>query len=94
MLPAVDTNPTTGVQVIDRSTVPELGQLVATASSLQSMIDSANARLNPLGLSPGAIAFDISPPSCMRVNPILNRSTSARCVPPSMPRVHSIKRHV
>ena len=62
MLPAVDTNPNhTGVQVIDRSTVPELGQLVATASSLQSMIDSANARLNPLGLSPGAIAFDISP---------------------------------
>jgi hypothetical protein len=62
LLPAVDTNPShSGVQVIDRTTVPELGQLVATARSLQTTLDNANARLNPLGLSPGAIAFDISP---------------------------------
>ena len=62
LLPAKDTNPNhSGVQIIDRTTVPELGQLVAAASSFQTTIDNANARLNPLGLSPGAIAFDISP---------------------------------
>ena len=62
LLPAVDTNPNhSGVQIIDRTTVPELAQLVAAANSFQTAIDNANARLNPLGLSPGAIAFDISP---------------------------------
>jgi len=62
LLPAVDTNPNhSGVQIIDRTTVPELGQLVSSANSFQTAIDNANARLNPLGLSPGAIAFDISP---------------------------------
>ena len=62
LLPALDTNPNhSGVQIIDRTTVPELGQLVAAANSFQTAIDNANARLNPLGLSPGAIAFDISP---------------------------------
>jgi hypothetical protein len=62
MLPEKDTNPNhSGVQIIDRTTVPELDQLVSAASDLQNTIDNANARLNPLGLSPGAIAFDISP---------------------------------
>jgi len=62
LLPDKDMNPNhSGVQIIDRTTVPELNQLVSAASSFQSTIDSANAHLNPLGLSPGAIAFDISP---------------------------------
>jgi hypothetical protein len=62
LLPDKDTNPLhSGVQIIDRSTVPELNQLVSAAGSFQGAIDSANAHLNPLGLSPGAIAFDISP---------------------------------
>jgi len=62
LLPDKDNNPNhTGVQIIDRSTVPELNQLVSAASIFQGTIDSANAHLNPLGLSPGAIAFDISP---------------------------------
>ena len=62
LLPARDTDPNhSGVQIIDRTTVPELSQLVAAANSFQTTIDNANARLNPLGLSPGAIAFDISP---------------------------------
>jgi hypothetical protein len=61
-LPDVDRNPEhSGVQIIDRTTVPELSQLVAASESFQSTMDLANARLNPLGLSPGAIAFDISP---------------------------------
>ncbi len=61
LLPDRDTNPThTGVQVIDRTTVPELAELTALAADFQTKMDQANARLNPLGLSPGAIAFDIS----------------------------------
>jgi hypothetical protein len=50
-----------GVQKIDRSTIPELKELAAAGDTLQTTADNASARLNPLGLSPGAIAFDISP---------------------------------
>ena len=62
LLPEKDTNPNhSGVQIIDRTTVPELDQLASAGNDFQGTIDSANAHLNPLGLSPGAIAFDISP---------------------------------
>jgi hypothetical protein len=62
LLPDKDTNPNhSGVQIIDRTTVPELNQLATAGNDFQATIDSANAHLNPLGLSPGAIAFDISP---------------------------------
>ena len=60
LLPDVDATHT-GVQKIDRTTVPELGELEALALSLQTTMDNADAHLNPLGLSSGAIAFDISP---------------------------------
>ncbi len=62
ILPEDDTDPNhTGIQVIDRSTVLELTQLPTIAEDFQIKIDNANAHLNPLGLSPSAIAFDISP---------------------------------
>lgn len=51
----------TGIEKVDRSTVPELALVAAAAESYQTTIDNANAFLNPLGLSPDAIAFDISP---------------------------------
>jgi hypothetical protein len=60
LLPVQD-NVHTGIQKIDRTTVPEISQLPALANNFQTTIDGANAHLNPLGLSPGAIAFDISP---------------------------------
>ena len=60
MLPDED-NYNIGVEKIDRTTVPELNELAASVNSFQSTADSASSRLNPLGLSPGAIAFDISP---------------------------------
>jgi len=60
MLPDVDATKT-GIQKIDRSTVPELQLLAVSGESLQTTLDKANSRLNPLGLSLGAIAFDISP---------------------------------
>ena len=62
ILPEKDTNPNhTGVQIIDRSTVPDLNELASSAAKFQNTIDNANAHLNPLGLSPDSIAFDISP---------------------------------
>jgi hypothetical protein len=50
-----------GVQIVDRTTVPELNELIGSALSVQNTMDSAYARLNPLGLAPGAIAFDLDP---------------------------------
>jgi hypothetical protein len=62
MLPDVDDNPAhSGVQIVDRTTVPELNELPSLALSFQTTMDSANDRLNPLGLAPGAIAFDLDP---------------------------------
>jgi hypothetical protein len=58
MLPDVDTYHT-GVEKIDRTTVPELNELATALTSFQTTADNASARLNPLGLSPGAIQFDI-----------------------------------
>jgi hypothetical protein len=58
MLPDVDTY-NTGVEKIDRTTVPELNDLATTLESFQTTADNTSARLNPLGLSPGAIQFDI-----------------------------------
>ena len=60
MLPDVDAV-NTGIQKIDRSTVPELQLLAVCGESFQTTLDNANSHLNPLGLSPGAIAFDIDP---------------------------------
>jgi len=62
ILPDRETDPNkTGIQILDRTTVPELDELASAANSLQTTADSASSRLNPLGLSPAAIAFDISP---------------------------------
>ena len=62
MLPEEDTDPShEGIQKIDRTTVPELQELAAVAVTLQTTLDNAEAGMNPLGLSEGAIAFDIDP---------------------------------
>lgn len=62
MLPDVDNNPQhTGIQVIDRTTVPEIAEIVTSAIAIQTSLDDQCAHINPLGLANGAIAFDISP---------------------------------
>ncbi|MEN9632667.1 MAG: hypothetical protein RL077_1071 [Verrucomicrobiota bacterium] len=62
MLPAVDPDPShEGIQKIDRTTVPELSQLILQASAIQQSMSNAEGRVNPLGLATGAMAFDISP---------------------------------
>ncbi|MCX8494576.1 MAG: hypothetical protein ORN51_00130 [Akkermansiaceae bacterium] len=60
LVPDVDTYHS-GVQKIDRTTVPEISELAMSIDTFQTTIDNANARLNPLGLSPGSISFDIDP---------------------------------
>lgn len=60
LLPDQD-NYHTGVEKIDRTTVPELNELATAVNSCQTTADNASSRLNPLGLAPGAIAFDLSP---------------------------------
>jgi hypothetical protein len=64
LLPAKDADPThTGIQIIDRTTVPELAELVVQAAALQQSLNNADGHLNPLGLADGALAFDIAPAS-------------------------------
>lgn len=51
----------TGIQVIDRTTVPEIPEIVSSAIAIQTTLDNQSAHINPIGLAKGAIAFDISP---------------------------------
>jgi hypothetical protein len=60
MLPDVDTL-NEGIQKIDRSTVPEIEELVTSANKIFTLSSSAQAHMNDLGLAPGAMTFDISP---------------------------------
>lgn len=70
ILPPVDTNPNDqGIEKVDRTTVPELQELPATAEALENDLDNANAGSNPLGLSPNAIPFDINPNQVTGANP-------------------------
>src|SRR5690606_25971621 len=50
-----------GIQKIDRTTVPELVELATQAAAIQNTQDTADARLNPLGLSHSALPFDVDP---------------------------------
>lgn len=62
ILPPVDPDPShQGIQKVDRTTVPELQELPATATALQTDMDNAEAGLTPLGLPQNAIPFDINP---------------------------------
>jgi hypothetical protein len=49
-----------GIRVIDRLTTPELGEIAAAGQTVQNTIDSANENINPLGLAPNVVPFDIS----------------------------------
>ncbi len=50
-----------GLKHIDRTTVTELASLAGVAEQIQKKVDLMDAGLNPLGLSNGAIPFDITP---------------------------------
>ena len=62
ILPEVDPDPThEGIQKVDRTTVPELDELGAVLSELQTSMDNAEGRLNPLGFPDTSIPFDLNP---------------------------------
>lgn len=64
MLPDVDDDPThEGIKKIDRTTVPELLEIAATAEQLQTGMDNAEGFMTPLGLPEDSVAFDINPNS-------------------------------
>ena len=71
ILPPVDPDPThQGIQKVDRTTVPELKELPATAVSLQTDLDNAEAGLTPLGVPQNAVPFDINPYQVTGANPL------------------------
>ncbi len=57
---SIDFNPK-GLKRIDRATVTELTSLADTANSIQKKLDQLDSGMNPLGLSSGAVPFDITP---------------------------------
>lgn len=60
MLPDLDTQHE-GIQRIDRTTVPELNELVDSAAQVLLLSSGEQAHLNPLGIASDAMAFDVSP---------------------------------
>jgi hypothetical protein len=70
ILPDVDPDPShEGIQKVDRTTVPELNQIVATAGDLQAAMDNAEGRVSPLGVTQGSLAFDLNPAQIVGVDP-------------------------
>ena len=70
ILPDVDPDPAhEGIQKVDRTTVPELTELVVTAADLQTAMENAEGRLTPLGLAAGSLAFDLNPNTVVGTDP-------------------------
>ena len=60
LIPASDTV-NSGIQKIDRTTVPELKEIASHFQTIQFKADQADAGYNPLGLARGVVPFDIDP---------------------------------
>ncbi|MCW5558971.1 MAG: hypothetical protein KIT22_14215, partial [Verrucomicrobiae bacterium] len=60
ILPANDPQHT-GIEKIDRTTVPELAQISSAADQIQAVLDAADRGYNPLGIPPDAVMFDLNP---------------------------------
>jgi hypothetical protein len=62
LLPEIDPDHTdAGIQRIDRSTVTELSEIGTHLGAIQLALDQSDAGLNPLGLDPNVVPFDIDP---------------------------------
>jgi len=63
ILPDHDPDPTHqgSIQQIDRTTVPELQELVTVSASLQTAMDNAESGHTPLGLPADTVPFDLNP---------------------------------
>ncbi|MCH8149490.1 MAG: hypothetical protein IH987_16155, partial [Planctomycetes bacterium] len=60
LLPAKDVE-NEGIQKIDRTTVRELREIAAAYTEIQTILDHADAGLNPLGLAPNIVPFGLDP---------------------------------
>lgn len=58
----------TGIRKVDRITVGELSMIAAQAAAIQSKLDSADRGMNPAGLDPDVVPFDIDPVLTDRTN--------------------------
>ena len=77
-----DTDPThEGIEKIDRTTVPELAQLPAAYYEVQTILDRADAGLNPLGLARNVVPFGLNPDllsgGVLHFDQIYDRATAA-----------------
>lgn len=61
VLPAARNQEVGLLQMIDRESTLELGEIAGYAKQIQQTADTADAGMNPLGLSDAAVPFDISP---------------------------------
>ena len=62
ILPVADPiNPAADLQKPTRGTVGEIAEIATSLSAIQSAVDSANGGMNPLGLDPDVLPFDIDP---------------------------------
>lgn len=63
LLPDEDNNPAhiRDIQKVERGRIRELGEIAAAFRQIQLQLDQADAGLNPLGLAPNAIPFDLDP---------------------------------
>ncbi|WP_411845984.1 LamG domain-containing protein [Roseibacillus persicicus] len=62
MLPAEETDPNKiGIAKVDRTTVAEIADIAQQANQIQAHLDAADQGLNPAGLNPDSIPFDIDP---------------------------------
>lgn len=69
ILPDVDPIPThEGIQKVDRTTVPELAELVLVGNGLQTALDNAEGGLSPLGVPEDGLAFDVNPNAIVGVD--------------------------
>lgn len=63
LLPDEDNNPghVRDVQKIDRGRIRELAEVASAFRQIQIQLDQADGGLNPLGVSPNAVPFDLDP---------------------------------
>ncbi|MEK6676771.1 MAG: hypothetical protein AABZ47_14100 [Planctomycetota bacterium] len=63
ILDDADTDPshTNTIRKVDRTTVPELGEIAHSFLEIQSTLDEADAGLNPLGLALNVVPFGLNP---------------------------------
>jgi hypothetical protein len=54
-------SPLAGIKKVDRSTVPDILEISSQARNIQQQYQNANTGINPLGLAPTAVPFDVNP---------------------------------